>query len=210
MIKTILFDLDGTLIDTPPVIIETFKELFETYIKDVKLTDEMYESFLGQSLYVTFMQYVDQARVSELVDIYRDVSEKKLEHTLRAYPYAQSTLKAIKKKKIPIGIVTSKLKTVALSHLKKVGLDDFIDYIIGYEDVEHHKPDPEPLLKALTYFNAKPDEAIYIGDHENDIKAAKKAGMMSCAVTYSLRLDKMLLEQPDFVIDELRHIKDMI
>lgn len=211
MIKTVLFDLDGTLIETPTIILATFKELFEENFKHVDLTDDLLSSFLGQTLFKTFETYAtDQKQVDELVQTYRKISEEKIDQGLNSYPKAKETLIYLKKKGINIGIVTSKLKPVANSHLIKTDLFDYVDGLIGYEDVVHHKPNPEPIIKGLALFNSKPEETVYIGDHENDIIAAKKAGVLTCAVSYSLRLKQMLLENPDFVIDELKNIKDLI
>lgn len=210
MIKNVLFDLDGTLIETPTIILETFKELFDAYIPEVELTDDLLSSFLGQTLFVTFEQYAGKDKVDELVKIYRDVSEEKIAQGLSAYPGAKALMGYLKRKNVRIGVVTSKLKSVAERHLALVGLLDDIEGIIGYEDVLNHKPDPEPIIKGLEMFGAKASETIYIGDHENDIKSAKKAGVMTCAVSYSFRLREMLFENPDYVIDELKHIEDII
>lgn len=211
MIKTILFDLDGTLIETPKIILSTFQELFDQYIPDVDLTDALLSSFLGQTLFKTFETYVDdQKKVDELVAIYRKISEDKINLGLSAYPGAKEVLMYLRKKGIRVGVVTSKLRTVATEHLVKTHLFDYIEGLIGYEDVINHKPDPEPILKGIAYFNSEKEETLYVGDHENDIIAAKKAGILTCAVSYSLRLQEMLFENPDFVIDELKHIKDLI
>ncbi|MFU8793486.1 MAG: HAD-IA family hydrolase [Acholeplasmataceae bacterium] len=211
MIKTILFDLDGTLIETPKIILSTFQELFDQYIPHVQLTDALLSSFLGQTLFKTFETYVDDPKkVDELVKIYRDVSEEKINLGLSAYRGAKEVLIYLRKKGIQVGVVTSKLKTVATEHLIKTDLFDEIQGLIGYEDVINHKPDPEPILKAIAYFNSEKEETLYVGDHENDIIAAKKAGILTCAVSYSLRLQEMLFENPDFVIDELKHIKDLV
>jgi HAD superfamily hydrolase (TIGR01662 family) len=166
--KTILFDLDGTLIQTPTIILEAFKQTFKMHLKEVELSEKELSNFLGQ------------------------------------------TLLYLKKQGCQIGIVTSKLKDVATYHLKLTNLFEDVDLIVGYEDAENHKPHPDPLLKAIELLNAKKEDTIYIGDHENDIKAAKKAGIESCAVTYSNRLHEMLLEQPEYVIDNLDNLTDII
>lgn len=210
-IKTILFDLDGTLIQTPEIILSTFKELFDHYIPEVDLTDTLLSSFLGQTLFKTFENYVDDPKkVDELVEIYRKISEEKIDQGLYAYPGAKELLIYLKNKGIKIGVVTSKLRPVAQAHLVKTDLFEYIEGLIGYEDVTHHKPDPEPIEKGLLLFQSKKTETLYVGDHENDIIAAKKAGILTCAVSYSLRLQEMLFVNPDFVIDELKHIKDLV
>ncbi|MDO9629914.1 MAG: HAD-IA family hydrolase [Acholeplasmataceae bacterium] len=211
MIKTVLFDLDGTLIETTQIILDTFVETFEKFLPEVKLTNDELTNLLGQTLFKTFEFYTDsQEKLDEIIKYYREVSNQKIENGLKAYPFALETLVYLKKKGATVGVVTSKMRKIATYHLEITGLLPYIDGIIGYEDVLEHKPHPEPIIKALELFGAKKKSTIYVGDHENDIKAAKKAGIYACAVTYSKRLSEMLMEQPEFVIDELINLKDII
>jgi HAD superfamily hydrolase (TIGR01509 family) len=209
--KVVLFDLDGTLIQTTEPIMETFKLTFEHFFKDVTLTQEVLTSFLGQTLYQTFRLYeTSDEKIEEMIQFYRKTSEVLLDQGLETYPKAEATMIWLKNKGIKVGIVTSKMNRVAKEHLNKTHLLSYVDHVIGYEDVVHHKPDKEPIEKALQFFNVAPSEAVYIGDHENDIKAAKNAGVLSCGVTYSHRLQALLAEMPDYVIDELTQIKELI
>ena len=209
--KTILFDLDGTLIQTPKIILESFKLTFEKHLPEVKLEPSELTNFLGQTLWKTFGFYTnDESLINDMVAYYREISNQMIEMGLETYPNAKKTIQYLKKHGCKIGIVTSKMRDVAAYHLKLTNLFEDIDGIIGYEDAEKHKPDPEPILKALELFNAKKHDTIYIGDHENDIKAAKKAGIESCAVTYSDRIREMLFEQPEYVIDDLDNLRDII
>ncbi|MFA7422777.1 MAG: HAD-IIIA family hydrolase [Acholeplasmataceae bacterium] len=209
--KTILFDLDGTLIQTPKIILDAFKLTFKTYLPDVDLNDSELSNFLGQTLWQTFGYYTDDEKlVDEMIKAYRKTSNEMIEMGLMPYPNAKQTIEYLKKQGCKIGIVTSKMKDVASYHLKLTNLFEDVDVIIGYEDAENHKPHPDPILKALALLDAKKADTIYIGDHENDIKAAKKAGIESCAVTYSLRLKEMLAEQPEYVIDDLSNLEDIV
>lgn len=211
MMKTILLDLDGTLIDTTGIIIDTFKIAFEKYLPHIKMSDKDYTNLLGQTLWQTFGYYEsDEQRIDEIVQFYRKTSNDMIESGLNAFPGAIETLKYLKKKGATVGVVTSKMRKVALYHLELTGLLEHIDGLIGYEDVENHKPDPEPILKALELFKANKETTVYVGDHENDMVAARKAGVSTCAVTYSQRFEEMIKEQPEFVIDELAHLKDFI
>jgi HAD superfamily hydrolase (TIGR01549 family) len=211
MIKTFLFDLDGTLIDTPKIILETFKDIFNTYLPDIKLSNKAFEDFLGHTLFQTIGTYEkDEHRKQMIIEAYHDLSNLRIDQHLDVYPKAKETLIYLRNKGMKIGVVTSKLRTKASMHLKQAGLYEYIDCIVGYEDVKKHKPDQEPIIKALELLNAKKEETIYIGDHENDIKAAKNARVISCAVSYSIRLQELLFEQPDYIIDELENLKDLI
>lgn len=210
MIKCVLFDLDGTLIQTTEIIIDAFKVTFKKYFPELNLSDDDYTNMLGATLYKTFGYYASLEQVDEMVKFYREYSNDLIEEGLSAYPGAKDVLAFLKKKNIKVGVVTSKIGSVARHHLEITRLSDYIDAIIGYEDVVEHKPSPEPIVKALSLLGAKKTSTVYVGDHENDIIAAKKAGIFTCAVTYSHRLKEMLSYQPDYVIDELLNIKDLI
>ncbi len=211
MIGLVLFDLDGTLIQSTEVIMETFVITFKKYFKDITLDQQTLTSFLGSTLFKTFELYMDDTHdIDELVSFYRETSESLMKEKLHAYPHAKELLEQLKDKGVRVGVVTSKMREVALAHLTLVGLESYIEHIVGYEDVQLHKPDKEPLIKALEVFQMEVDDAIYIGDHENDMLAAKHANMMCCAVTYSHRLKEMLAVQPDYVVDDLIQILDIV
>ncbi len=210
-IKTVLFDLDGTLIETTGIILSTFREAFDKFLPNVKITDLEMTAFLGQTLYTTFGFYASsESEVEHIIKYYREESNRKIEQGLSAYPKAIETLSYLKKKGLSVGVVTSKMREVAIYHLDLTGLLPYIDGLIGFEDTQEHKPSPDPINKAIDLFEAKRESTIYIGDHENDMISAKKAGVLTCAVTYSLRLSSLLAEQPDFVIDQLDQLKHLI
>lgn len=210
MIKLVLFDLDGTLIKSTELIMEAFRVTFKKYFPEVDV-ESVVTNFLGQTLWVTFGDYLkDDQSIDEIIAFYRKTSEKLIQSEMKAYPNAKETLKDLVNQGVRIGVVTSKMHSVAKEHLKLVGLDEYVEHLVGYEDVELHKPDKEPLIKALSLFNMNAEESIYVGDHENDIRAAKACQMMSCAVTYSHRLKEMLAYMPDYAIDDLLQIKDIV
>ena len=210
MIKLVLFDLDGTLLKSTEIIMETFVITFKKYFKDITLDERTLTSFLGHTLFETFGLYIrDDQSMDELVSFYRHTSEE-LMKDVQAYPNAKELMEILKAKNIQIGVVTSKMNHVAREHLTLIGLNDYVTHLVGYEDVKNHKPDKEPIEKGLSLYGVNSDESVYVGDHENDMVAAKKAGVMSCAVSYSHRLKEMLAVMPDYVVDDLLQIEDII
>ena len=210
MIKLVLFDLDGTLLKSTEIIMETFVITFKKYFKDITLDERTLTSFLGHTLFETFGLYIKEDQsMDELVSFYRHTSEE-LMKDVQAYPNAKELMEILKVKGIQIGVVTSKMNHVAREHLTLIGLNDYVTHLVGYEDVKNHKPDKEPIEKGLSLYGVNSDESVYVGDHENDIVAAKKAGVISCAVSYSHRLKEMLAVMPDYVVDDLLQIEDII
>ena len=210
MIKLVLFDLDGTLLKSTEIIMEAFVITFKKYFKDITLDERTLTSFLGHTLFETFGLHIKEDQsMDELVSFYRQTSEA-LMKDVQAYPNATALMESLKSKGVQIGVVTSKMNHVAREHLTLIGLNDYVTHLVGYEDVINHKPDKEPIEKGLSLYGITPDEAVYVGDHENDMVAAKAAGVISCAVSYSHRLKEMLAVMPDYVVDDLLQIEDMI
>ena len=119
MIKCVLFDLDGTLIQTTEIIIETFKVTFQKYFPHIQLSDDDYTNMLGQTLFTTFGYYTsNQDEINEVVQFYRIYSDDIIEQGLKSYPGAVEIMTFLKKKNVKIGVVTSKMRHVATHHLK--------------------------------------------------------------------------------------------
>lgn len=211
MIKAVIFDLDGTLIQSEKIIMDGYAHTMKMHLPKIEITKDDITNFLGQTLENNFKQHTnDQELILKLTQTYRNYTNELSKKELITYPNALAIVKYLKDEKIKLGIVTSKTEEVVKENLKTVGLDGQFEVIIGYESVLNHKPDPEGLLKALTILDVKASEAIYIGDHENDIKAAKNAKMLSCGVTYSYRLEELLFENPTYVVDDLINLEDII
>jgi HAD superfamily hydrolase (TIGR01509 family) len=210
MIRLALFDLDGTLLKSTEIIMDTFVITFKKFFKEIILDQKTLTSFLGHTLFETFGMYIREDQdMDTLVGFYRETSEI-LMKDVKAYPNAKEIMERLQSKGVHIGVVTSKMNHVAREHLTLIGLNAYVTHLVGYEDVKKHKPDKEPIEKALSLFDMTASEALYVGDHENDMIAAKAAGVISCAVSYSHRLKEMLAVMPDYVVDDLLQIEEMI
>lgn len=210
-IDTILFDLDGTLTTSPEIIIAGYEHVMKQHFPEVKLTEDEKSAFLGRTLINNFNQYTsDEDKLISMEKVYRDYTNTVSKTQLRTYPNAIELIEELLAKNIKIGIVTSKSYPVAMMDMKTVGLDKYFDVVVGYEQTEKHKPEPDSLLKAAKMLKSSPDTTIYIGDHENDIIAANSAKMQSVAVSYSLRFEEALRQNPTYIVDDLIHIKEIV
>lgn len=212
MIKGVLLDLDGTVIDSAPAILRCFDETFDKIFPGVHVTEEEKSEFLGPTLVHTFSQYTsNQGLVDRAVSAYVECSIKEHdEERIEAFPHAYQVLEELRKRGIKVGIVTSKRSKMAKYGLEINNLFQFVDIIVGSDHVENHKPNPEPLIKALEMLDLKPNEVIYVGDHENDILAAKAANITSVGVSYSYRLEQIKKTNPDHIITDLIEILNII
>ena len=210
MIDTVLFDLDGTLIDSNHLIITTFKYVFETELPHIIMKDEDYIPFIGPTLVQGFGKYVkEESQIQHLVQVYRKKNLEIHDELITAFDGALDLLIHLKSKGIQTGIVSSKMHFLVERGLKVTGLLPYIDVIIGSDDVINHKPHPEPIIKALNLFDDI-DEAIYIGDHPNDILSGKAAGVKTIGMNYSWHLQGLKDAKADYYLDSLIQIKEVI
>lgn len=199
--KYILFDLDGTLIDSTPLIIESFKYTFLNHFDEVKKDEELY-AYLGIPLRAPFETlYPDM--VEDLLDTYRSFNENKHDNYIGVFRGINGILEKLREKGIVLGVVTSKKRHLAMRGLRLFELDKYMSIFVTPEDTEKHKPDGEPILKALEMAGIKDRNlALYVGDSTYDILCAKNAGVKSAAVGWSyIPAEELLDAEPDIVLD---------
>lgn len=208
MIKALLFDLDGTLIDTNELIYVTFTETFEKYNK--KVTREELKEFFGIPLEEALSHYPDIDGEKFIRD-YRERNQEIHDDMVTVYNGTKEALEYFKEKGIKLGIVSSKRYDMVVRGLKLFGLDSFFESMIVSESTKIHKPKPDPVLKALEELNVKPEEAIMVGDSVYDLMSGNAAGTYSIGVSYSTFETKRLEEcNPTAIVDNIIEIKDII
>ncbi|MED4204548.1 pyrophosphatase PpaX [Neobacillus mesonae] len=201
-ITTLLFDLDGTLIDTNELIIATYLHTLEKYYPG-KYGREDVLPFMGPTLHEAFGS-VDPERVEEMVAEYRAFNLSQHDVLVREFPGVYETIKTLKEKGYKLAIVTTKREDVAIKGLRLMKLDAFFDVVVAMDHVEKVKPDPEPLLKALEQLESTPSEAIMVGDNYHDILGGKNAGTLTAAVAWSLKgRDFLAKYEPDYILAEM-------
>ncbi|MDE5856734.1 MAG: HAD-IA family hydrolase, partial [Anaeroplasmataceae bacterium] len=202
---TILFDLDGTLLNTRELINRSFIHTFEHFRPEKVLTDEELDSFFGPSLRQTFSRFSeDEEEIEEMVKYYRDYNVAVHDELVTAFPGAKSLIKTLARKGYKIGVVSSK-KTDLVEHgLELFGLLENVRVVIGEEDVRTPKPDPEGILRAMDMLHSK--KALYVGDGVGDIEAGKNAKIDTIGVLYSDRKDQILAAEPTYTIHNLNDI----
>ena len=203
-----LFDLDGTLIDSGPMILASMKHAAQTVLgRDIP--EEVLAAAVGGPGLVAQMRALDPERVDDLVAVYRAHNEP-LHDELEAFWEVVEVLPRLRAEGRRLGIVTAKRHaSVQLAFDQLPGLEANFDVVIGAEDTARHKPDPEPLLAALERLDAAPHEAAYVGDSPFDIRAAKAAGMHAVAVSWGgiHGPEALEREEPDVLV---RHAEDLL
>jgi len=140
--------------------------------------------------------------VDELVTVYRAHNEP-LHEELLSCAGMEDALEQLRAQGRRLGLVTAKRRATVELAFEHVPLRHVFDTIVGGDETERHKPDPEPLLLAAERLGARPEETAYVGDSPFDIRAAKAAGMGSVAVTWGRIHDRarLELEEPDAIVD---------
>jgi pyrophosphatase PpaX len=209
--RVVLFDLDGTLIDSGPIILASMQHAVRTVLDREIAYEELAATVGGQGL-VAQMAELDPDRVDELIEVYREHNDP-LHDTLEAFAGMVDVLPRLRADGRRLGIVTAKRhRTVALAFDRFPWLEEQFEVVIGHEDTAHHKPDPDPVLEALKRLDATPDESAYVGDSPFDIRAAKAAGAFAVAVSWGgiHSHERLLAEEPDAVVHAPEELLDVV
>lgn len=201
----VIFDLDGTLLNIDLLIHKTFDHVFEKYKPGYILSEEEHLSFLGPTLKDTFARYFPESMSDELIEYYRDYNHAHHEDFVTIYPTVKETLETLKTKGYPLAVVTTKYSKAAYLGLDLFDLTQYFDVVLGMDNVNQVKPDPEGILKAMNQTNCK--KALYVGDNTSDILAGKNAGVHTAGVKWTPKgTSEMEKLNPDLMIDEMKDI----
>ena len=177
--RPVLFDLDGTLADTIPLLLASMRAAYAA-VGGPEPEERAWLRGMGTPLRAQFMHFEsnDLARVEALIEVYREWQVAHLAEYVREYEGIPSLLAALQAAGHPIAVVTGKGDWMARLTLKQVGLLEPFEVIIGADATSRHKPDPEPLLLGAERLGVAAAGALYVGDAPNDVLAARAAGMI--------------------------------
>ena len=200
--KIVLFDLDGTIIDSTEAILESFAKAYASFGQDVP-EDEKIKLLIGLPLDVMFKSLgVEESKAMEYVKAYKE--HYKTIHTEKTVllPQAKEAME-FAHGYAKIGIVTTKTSEFSRILLEHFDLMKYVDVLIGREDVEHPKPDPEPINKALNKLDHRFGQVTYmVGDTDADLIAAEEAGIACIGVLCGYMDKEMLAPWADFITED--------
>src|SRR5262245_32263281 len=212
--RAILFDLDGTLIDTTELILYCFNYAWET-VCGLTHPSETYIATMGIPLKDAMrrlleateglrLEQIGETRtagiVESLVREYRSCNAANHDRLARSFPAMERVLATLHDRAYALGVVTSKSREFAQRGLRLCCLWDFVDVFVSMDDTARHKPHPEPLLFALEKLQVAPHHAVYVGDSCHDMQAGRAAGMRTVAALWGpVPRSELELEKPSLL-----------
>lgn len=197
----IVFDLDGTVVDTVELIVESFRYATRTVLGEV-LPDEHITAGVGQPL-MAQMERLSATHARELYDVYREYNHRRHDELIRGYEGVAEVLEGLRAAGRRLGIVTSKGSDTTAMAFRAVGLREHFTAVVTASDTAEHKPSPVPLRLCLERLGGEPQRSLYVGDSPVDIEAGNAAGMTTAAVAWGVfGREALLAAGPDYWLAE--------
>ena len=210
-LPAVLFDLDGTLIDTIELLLSSARHAVDGWHRGTP-TEEEWIGGIGTPLVEQLRAYTaDDTEVALLLDRYRSYQREHHDRLTRCYADVPGVVAALAERQHPLAVVTSKATPIANQSLAFVGLDRYFPVVVGFDDTTRHKPDPEPVHHALRRIGVTAEQAVFVGDSPHDIHAGNAAGVTTIAALWG-PFDRETLARaaPDHFIECLADLPGLL
>ena len=210
-IKGVLFDLDGTLVNTTPLILESFRHTFKQFGMPVPSDSELVAGF-GLPMRTAVTAYMPDEMADEFCDAYRAYQRTRHDELIEGIEGVGETLSALKQSGIKMAVVTSKKRPAAIRDLGCYDLVEYFDTIIACDDCAENKPLPGPSLMALKRLGLTGAYCLAVGDSPYDLQSAREAGCKTAAVRYTSFDWNFILNEgkPDYVLNKMTDLLTLI
>lgn len=208
-VRALLFDLDGTLIDTVALILSSFRHATNEVL-GAPLPDEVLMRNVGVPLAIQMREFAPD-HADELLRVYREHNSKIHDDMVAEYPGTHATLEGLAARGFPMGVVTSKGTPMARRGLDAFDLGRFFEVLVTSDDVDVYKPEPYPLIYAAELMGVRAEECLYLGDSPHDMSAAIAAGAVSVAALWGAFGAASVLEPgPDFALRSIVELPGLL
>ena len=210
-IKGVLFDLDGTLVNTTPLILESFRHTFKQFGMVVPSDSELVAGF-GLPMRTAVTAYMPDEMADEFCDAYRAYQRTRHDELIEGIDGVAETLSALKRSGIKMAVVTSKKRPAAIRDLGCYDLVKYFDIIIACDDCAENKPLPGPSMMALKRLGLTGVDCLAVGDSPYDLQSARAAGCQTAAVRYTSFDWNFILNEgkPDYVLNKMTDLLTLI
>lgn len=184
-LRTVLLDLDGTLIDSEELILASYRHTLRAHRGEAP-PDAAWLETMGQPLEAQLRDFAaDEAEVRAMTETYREHNDRVHDELLRGFPGVREAVEELRDRGLRLGIVTSKRRDKTLRGLEACGYPrDWFASVVTASDLEAHKPDPAPVRMALDEMGEAPGRALFAGDSIHDLRAGRAAGVRTAAALW--------------------------
>lgn len=222
--ETILFDFDGTLVNTTPLILRSYQATWETCF-GFTFADDVYIDTFGTHLRSSLGTLIDlgastgrhappldrEEAIDSLIAQYREFNLAWHDELIEPFPGIDLLLGLIRQRGRQMGIVSSKMRAGVERGLRRFDLGGYFDLIVAAEDVTRHKPDPAPIILAVGRLEAQAATTLYVGDSTHDMHAGRAAGVLTAAAAWG-PFPRQALEatRPDYLVDSPAEVGSLL
>lgn len=205
----VIFDLDGTLVDTYPVIRKTLIEVFKLHLPNLKYDEAFLESFFGPTLNDSFSRLTNSDKEKEfLIKEYRRINKKYYENELKLFAGAKEALEKLSKK-YKLAILSNRIRELVDVALRNTEIEKYFDLVLGVDNLKAPKPDPDGINQILKSLGE--GKAVFVGDALTDVKTAKNAKIVSVGVTWSLTTkEEFEGEETDYIVSSFEELINIL
>jgi phosphoglycolate phosphatase len=210
-IDLILFDLDGTLVDSQIDVTNAINHALSSLGLATIAPDRLFATVWDgiQKTFEKLLGPMDDVTCTRAVDLYREYYADHLLDNTRPYPGVPEMLEKLSGK--TMAVVSNKREIPVLHILEGAGIAIYFDMVVGGDSLPAHKPDPLPILHVLNRYRMPPDRALIVGDSPHDMAAGRAAGIGTCAVTYGYHPISQLIETgPEWTIHSIEELPNLI
>jgi phosphoglycolate phosphatase len=209
----LIFDLDGTLIDSKQDLIHSVNAMLEEMARE-KLAEETISGYIGHGAPTLVARALggsatEEERKHALQFFLAYYEEHKMDSTC-AYPGVEETLAQLHRTNLPMAVLTNKPARISVRILDALGLTTYFRVIYGGNSFETKKPDPLGANTILGEFGAAPEQTMVIGDSEVDVQTARNAGAMAAAVNYGFGVHDRALYPADVYLDNIAELVPLV
>ena len=214
MIKGIIFDLDGTLLNTIDDLADSLNQALQEVGQPI-YTSEVVQSFIGNGMYrlveLALKERATQQEIEHVLELFKENYAKRYTNKTFPYPNMQHVVKTAKQLGLKLGVCSNKANKYVQPLIDlHFGSDNF-DFALGEVDYIPRKPDPAMALEVCENLGLKTNECLFVGDSTVDIKTAHAAKMPVCAVTFGFSDEESLLkESPEYIARDALELKNIV
>lgn len=205
----VLFDLDGTLLDTNELIFRSFEHAFHIHQPNTYTRADVLAK-MGRPLEEQMEEFVP-GHAKELVQTYRQFNFSQHDALVTSFPDVEEVIRQLSEAGVRMAVVTSKIRKTTVMGLELCRLTPYFEVLVTADDTAMHKPHPEPVEKAIEALGADPARTLMVGDSPYDIQAGKAAGAATAGVKWSLRREEELQScHPDYLVKDMKELSAII